>query len=40
MFLGGKFEVQDEGSQLLGFLVAPNAMRWWWTFVPARVANR
>ena len=23
MFLGGKFEVQDEGSQLLGFLVAP-----------------
>jgi len=23
MFLGGKFEVQDEGSQLLGFLLAP-----------------
>ncbi len=23
MFQGGKFEVQDEGSQLLGFLVAP-----------------
>ncbi len=23
MFIGGKFEVQDEGSQLLGFLVAP-----------------
>ena len=23
LFLGGKFEVQDEGSQLLGFLLAP-----------------
>ena len=31
----GRLEVQDEGSQLIGFVVAPRRPTWWSTSVPA-----